>query len=104
MSYFLLFLHTHINSIAYKIYSVCKILARDKGERKLFGFAFARLMEECGATISDGQHELYIYKCEDPLRYVTIKYNTIKNVFYTMITYSSEKLTFVGKLNSYLFI
>lgn len=42
--------------------------ARDKGERKLFGFAFARLMEEGGATISDGQHELYIYKCEDSAR------------------------------------
>nr|CAD7460974.1 unnamed protein product [Timema tahoe] len=36
--------------------------------KKLFGFSFARLMESGGATLRDGQHELYIYKCEDRTR------------------------------------
>lgn len=39
--------------------------ARDKSEPKLFGFSFARLMEPSGATIADGCHDLYVYKCED---------------------------------------
>ncbi|XP_053657758.1 dedicator of cytokinesis protein 3 [Anopheles marshallii] len=41
---------------------------RDKSDPKLFGFSFARLMETGGATIADGAHELYVYKCEDPLK------------------------------------
>ncbi|KAG6460028.1 hypothetical protein O3G_MSEX011735 [Manduca sexta] len=41
---------------------------RDKNERKLFGFAFARLMEASGATLRDGAHELYVYKCDDPTK------------------------------------
>jgi dedicator of cytokinesis protein 3 len=41
------------------------VAARDKTEKKLFGFSFFRLMVEGGATIHDGQHDLYIYKCED---------------------------------------
>lgn len=44
------------------------ISARDKNERKLFGFAFARLMEASGATLRDGAHELYVYKCDDPTK------------------------------------
>jgi dedicator of cytokinesis protein 3 len=38
---------------------------RDKSEPKMFGFSFARLMEQDGATIADGTHELFVYKCED---------------------------------------
>ncbi|KAG8233145.1 hypothetical protein J437_LFUL010375, partial [Ladona fulva] len=38
---------------------------RDKTEKKLFGFSFTRLMEAGGATIGDGSHELYVYKCTD---------------------------------------
>lgn len=38
---------------------------RDKSEPKLFGFSFCRLMEQDGATIADGGHELFVYKCED---------------------------------------
>lgn len=38
---------------------------RDKSEPKMFGFSFSRLMEQDGATIADGDHELFIYKCED---------------------------------------
>ncbi|XP_033233286.1 dedicator of cytokinesis protein 3 isoform X2 [Drosophila pseudoobscura] len=41
---------------------------RDKTEPKLFAFSFARLMETGGATLGDGQHELYVYKCEDPAK------------------------------------
>jgi dedicator of cytokinesis protein 3 len=38
---------------------------RDKSEPKMFGFSFLRLMEQDGATIADGHHELFVYKCED---------------------------------------
>jgi len=41
---------------------------RDKTEPKLFAFSFARLMDTGGATLGDGQHELYVYKCEDPAK------------------------------------
>src|SRR4029434_10436500 len=36
--------------------------AKDKGEKKLFGFAFTPLMREDGTTLSDETHELYVYK------------------------------------------
>lgn len=39
--------------------------AREKNDKKLFGFSFVRLMDKDGAAVQDGQHELYIYKCED---------------------------------------
>uniref|UniRef100_A0AAR5PSM5 Dedicator of cytokinesis protein 3 n=1 Tax=Dendroctonus ponderosae TaxID=77166 RepID=A0AAR5PSM5_DENPD len=38
---------------------------REKNDKKLFGFSFMRLMDKDGAAVQDGQHELYIYKCED---------------------------------------
>ncbi|XP_051163357.1 dedicator of cytokinesis protein 3 isoform X2 [Leptopilina boulardi] len=38
---------------------------RDKNDKKLFAFAFVHLMEAGGATLQDGQHELFIYKCEE---------------------------------------
>lgn len=34
-------------------------------ERKLLGFAFLPLADNLGACIADGDHELYIYKCDD---------------------------------------
>ena len=39
--------------------------AKEKGEKKLLGFAFACLMDAEGATIRDGSHELCVYKCDD---------------------------------------
>ncbi|XP_045514580.1 dedicator of cytokinesis protein 4 [Pieris brassicae] len=47
---------------------------RDKNERKLFGFSFARLMEASGATLRDGSHELHVYKCDDPTKLLTASY------------------------------
>ncbi|CAG9138455.1 unnamed protein product [Plutella xylostella] len=47
---------------------------RDKTERKLFGFSFARLMEVSGATLRDGAHELYVYKCDDPSKLTSASY------------------------------
>ncbi|XP_032308496.1 dedicator of cytokinesis protein 3 isoform X1 [Drosophila ananassae] len=47
---------------------------RDKTEPKLFAFSFARLMDMGGATLSDGQHELYVYKCEDPSKLQAANY------------------------------
>uniref|UniRef100_A0A8K9WW47 Dedicator of cytokinesis 3 n=1 Tax=Oncorhynchus mykiss TaxID=8022 RepID=A0A8K9WW47_ONCMY len=38
---------------------------KDKGEKKLFGFAFTPLMREDGTTLSDESHELFVYKCDE---------------------------------------
>ncbi|XP_065372195.1 dedicator of cytokinesis protein 3 isoform X2 [Calliphora vicina] len=47
---------------------------REKSDPKLFGFSFARLMDPSGATLADGQHELYVYKCEDSSKLTTANY------------------------------
>ncbi|ALC45637.1 spg [Drosophila busckii] len=47
---------------------------RDKSEPKLFAFSFARLMDTSGATLGDGQHELFVYKCEDPVKLQAASY------------------------------
>jgi len=47
---------------------------RDKTEPKLFAFSFARLMDTGGATLGDGLHELYVYKCEDPAKLQVANY------------------------------
>lgn len=39
---------------------------RDKAEKKLFGFSFVKLVSEDGTTLSDGPHELYLYKFNSP--------------------------------------
>lgn len=57
------------------------VAAREKNDKKLFAFAFVRLMEPGGATLQDGPHELYIYKCEeraklDSLSYLVLPSNT----------------------------
>ncbi|ELK25060.1 Dedicator of cytokinesis protein 3 [Myotis davidii] len=38
---------------------------KDKGEKKLLGFAFSPLMRDDGTTLSDDIHELYVYKCDE---------------------------------------
>lgn len=40
----------------------CFCAAKDKGEKKLFGFSFTPLMREDGTTLTDDSHELYVYK------------------------------------------
>ncbi|XP_075236477.1 dedicator of cytokinesis spg [Lycorma delicatula] len=43
--------------------------AREKADnKKLFGFSFAHLMEPSGATLQDGVHELYVYRCDEKTR------------------------------------
>ncbi|XP_043244747.1 dedicator of cytokinesis protein 3-like [Amphibalanus amphitrite] len=55
---------------------------KEKGEKKLFGFAFACLMDDEGATIRDGTHELCVYKCDDrhkllnPACYLSLPWHT----------------------------
>lgn len=40
--------------------------ARDKADnKKLFGISFARLMEPEEATLQDGVHELFVYRCDE---------------------------------------
>lgn len=41
---------------------LCVCAAKDKGEKKLFGFSFSPLMREDGTTLTDDSHELYVYK------------------------------------------
>lgn len=40
----------------------CRPTAKDKGEKKLFGYSFVPLMQEDGRTLPDGTHELIIQK------------------------------------------
>lgn len=40
----------------------CCLTAKDKGEKKLFGYSFVPLMQEDGRTLPDGIHELIIHK------------------------------------------
>ncbi|CAH2107089.1 unnamed protein product [Euphydryas editha] len=62
------FTHAHVR-LEYRHCST-----RDKNERKLFGFSFARLMEASGATLRDGAHDLYVYKCDDPSKLLSASY------------------------------
>ncbi len=36
--------------------------AKEKTEKKMFGFSFIKLVNEYGNTVRDGPHELYVYK------------------------------------------
>lgn len=45
-------------------YLVCDISAKEKGEKKLFGFSFVPLMQEDGRTLPDGTHELIVHKVQ----------------------------------------
>lgn len=47
----------------FNVVSMCFCLtAKDKGEKKLFGYSFVPLMQEDGRTLPDGNHELIIHK------------------------------------------
>lgn len=43
----------------------CCLTAKDKGEKKLFGYSFVPLMQEDGRTLPDGIHELIIHKVKN---------------------------------------
>lgn len=66
MLHFLLVLHclfclkSILLSLSAAIY-IC-ISAKEKGEKKLFGFSFMPLMQENGRTLPDGTHELIVHK------------------------------------------
>lgn len=36
--------------------------AREKAEKKLYSFAFVKLVADDGTTLYDGPHDLYVYK------------------------------------------
>ncbi|XP_074109684.1 dedicator of cytokinesis spg isoform X2 [Cotesia typhae] len=79
---------------------------REKSDKKLFDFAFVRLMEpDGGATIQDGLHELYLYKCEeksklDSLSYLSLPSNAREsnNQSVTGFTRSSKEAVFIKTL------
>ncbi|KAJ8373733.1 hypothetical protein SKAU_G00043130 [Synaphobranchus kaupii] len=54
---------------------------KERGEKKLFGFSFAPLMQEDGRTLPDGTHELIVHKCDesanlhDPARYLKLPFS-----------------------------
>ncbi|XP_027694681.1 dedicator of cytokinesis protein 4 [Vombatus ursinus] len=57
---------THGVSITRKLgFSNIIMPAKEKGEKKLFGFSFVPLMQEDGRTLPDGTHELIVHKCEE---------------------------------------
>uniref|UniRef100_T1IUW7 Dedicator of cytokinesis protein 3 n=1 Tax=Strigamia maritima TaxID=126957 RepID=T1IUW7_STRMM len=62
---------------------------RDKIERKCFGFAFAKLMNDDGTTVKDGLHELFVYKCDD-------RSKLINPQVYLNLPWSSEDHSDVG--------
>ncbi len=39
--------------------------ARDRTEKKLFGFSFVKLVADDGTTLCDGSHELFLYKVSE---------------------------------------
>lgn len=63
--------------------------AKDKGEKKLFGFAFTPLMREDGTTLSDESHELYVYKVCKVLNMENIHYFCLRKVL-SIKLYSSR--------------
>lgn len=58
-------LKTNKRNLKGGIFSKFLFSAREKNDKKLFGFSFIRLMDKDGAAVQDVMHELYIYKCED---------------------------------------
>ena len=71
------------------------IAAREKNDKKFFAFAFVRLMEPGGATLQDGPHELYIYKCEERTKLDSLSYLSLPSS--TREPCASGKLNFLIK-------
>lgn len=59
---------------AHVLFGFSHCSTRDRTEPKLFGFSFIRLMEQSGATLPDGTHDLYVYKCDDLGKLATANY------------------------------
>ena len=51
-------MYKHVLSISKSLF----FTAKEKGEKKLFGFSFVPLMQEDGRTLPDGTHELIVHK------------------------------------------
>lgn len=65
------------------------MIAKDKTEKRLFGFSFCPLMDRDGTVLPDGQHQLVVYKVEDPVR---LKDPVIS---YLSLPYSSKQVNSV---------
>lgn len=77
---------------------VC-ILDRDKADnKKLFGVSFARLMEPEEATLQDGIHELFIYRCDEhttprPVDYLALAASIHESSTWTSSPYPGSVFT-----------
>jgi len=74
--------------------------AREKNDKKLFAFAFVRLMEPGGATLQDGPHELYIYKCEERAKLDSLSYLSLPSS--AREPSATGKSKFLDKINLFL--
>lgn len=68
--------------------------AKDKTEKRLFGFSFTPLMDLHGTVLPDGHHHLLVYKCEEIQR--------LKNASYLKLPFSLKQLTVSGNSTSSL--
>ncbi|KAK2722906.1 dedicator of cytokinesis protein 3-like isoform X2 [Artemia franciscana] len=51
--------------------------SKEKYEPKLFGFSFLRLIDDEGTVIQDGNHELIVYRADDPEKLVSASYASL---------------------------
>lgn len=82
--------------------AILTITAKDKGEKKLLGFAFTPLMREDGTTLTDDSHELYIYKVSKLSLWITFRlYDML--LLYTYFMNRAELFRVLGIIcNHYL--
>ena len=65
-------------------------IAKDKTEKRLFGFSFCPLMDRDGTVLPDGQHPLLVYKVEDMARFKD------PSVSYLQLPYSTKQVQSVA--------
>lgn len=61
-------------------------------ERKFLGFSFLPLADKNGACLADGEHELYIYKCDNERKLDDV-------AFYLNVPWSSSSKTMSGAIS-----